>query len=472
MAYYYIKSGGTATVDAGRYATAQTGSFTTLGAANYYPSIEDIMTAYNAGVTEPVSGDTIVISDAHSETLSAARNIVAVTTAGNAAYLTFISVDDANCDTYAAATTAQIALAASLTVAQSRFYGIFFDVQTNAALLLTSVAEALTTFKDCYFDHTTGNDDFLMSLGASDSQLYINDCTHRTSGTATLAKLVTNSQENSVHIDNLTLVTGTGTWSTSGYIGGNAGTVTRISNSDLSPITNLLGNYGSLVGHNLIDVELNNCKINSSLTYGTATPATNTYRVAAFNCTDSTNDNPNQFHIEKSSGIISSVIEDGTSLVVRTDGTPMSMEAAGEYMAIKAVTNTNCGHYAPLVFNLHSKYSELSGTNQTIRIYLASSAALNASTDEILIKASYRDGTNPEQINTVLSTADFTPFSTGTTLTADEVSTWTNSGALSKYYIDLDTSGDVGMDCIPSVTVSIARSSATTIYFDSEYDLV
>ena len=40
MAYYYVKNGGTATGDAGRYATQQTGSFATLGAANYYNNIE------------------------------------------------------------------------------------------------------------------------------------------------------------------------------------------------------------------------------------------------------------------------------------------------------------------------------------------------------------------------------------------------------------------------------------------------
>ena len=45
MAYYYVKNGGTATGDAGRYATQQTGSFATLGTANYY---NDIITAIAA----------------------------------------------------------------------------------------------------------------------------------------------------------------------------------------------------------------------------------------------------------------------------------------------------------------------------------------------------------------------------------------------------------------------------------------
>ena len=39
MAFYYVKNGGTAIGDAGRYATKQTGSFAGLGAANYYGAI-------------------------------------------------------------------------------------------------------------------------------------------------------------------------------------------------------------------------------------------------------------------------------------------------------------------------------------------------------------------------------------------------------------------------------------------------
>lgn len=66
MADYIVKFGGTATLDAGRYSTPQTGSFATLGAANYY---NDIASAIAAS-TPPVSGDRILISDLSVDTAS------------------------------------------------------------------------------------------------------------------------------------------------------------------------------------------------------------------------------------------------------------------------------------------------------------------------------------------------------------------------------------------------------------------
>ena len=64
--FYYVKSGGTANTssDDGRVATTRsTGSFATKGAANYWDSILDAITA----TTAPVSGDLIMCSDAHAK---------------------------------------------------------------------------------------------------------------------------------------------------------------------------------------------------------------------------------------------------------------------------------------------------------------------------------------------------------------------------------------------------------------------
>ena len=59
MADYIVKSNGTATLDAGRYTTPQTGSFDTLGVSNYYVSIS----AAEAATTTPVAGDRVLFSD-------------------------------------------------------------------------------------------------------------------------------------------------------------------------------------------------------------------------------------------------------------------------------------------------------------------------------------------------------------------------------------------------------------------------
>ena len=61
MAYYYVKSGGTATGDDGRYASQQTGSFAALGASGYYDNISAAIVA----TTPPILGDFINPSDLH-----------------------------------------------------------------------------------------------------------------------------------------------------------------------------------------------------------------------------------------------------------------------------------------------------------------------------------------------------------------------------------------------------------------------
>ncbi len=48
--YYYFKNGGTATGDAGRYTTQQTGSFTTLGSSNYYNDLNAALSIIDTAV--------------------------------------------------------------------------------------------------------------------------------------------------------------------------------------------------------------------------------------------------------------------------------------------------------------------------------------------------------------------------------------------------------------------------------------
>ena len=74
----------------------------------------------------------------------------------------------------------------------------------------------------------------------------------------------------------------------------------------------------------------------------------------------------------------------------------------------------------------------------------------------------YPDGTNKQTYNSATSakvisgTNTVDPLATsGTTLSTDSVSTWT-SGLTYKYYVDVDTSGDAGADCMPMIFVFVA----------------
>lgn len=91
MAFYYVKSGGTATGDAGRSATQLTGTFAAMGAANYYNNIDVVFNA----TTLPVDGDYVCCSSAHAFTQGSSYSIGLI-----GANVNFISVDDANAEQY------------------------------------------------------------------------------------------------------------------------------------------------------------------------------------------------------------------------------------------------------------------------------------------------------------------------------------------------------------------------------------
>jgi hypothetical protein len=65
-------------------------------------------------------------------------------------------------------------------------------------------------------------------------------------------------------------------------------------------------------------------------------------------------------------------------------------------------------------------------------------------------------------------------MASGTTLTTDSGSDWRDgAGALAghnEYIIDVATSGNVGADCVPVVSISVTKAN-TTIYLASQYEL-
>ena len=136
--FYYVKSGGTATGNAGRVATTRsTGSFAAKGASAYYDNIDDAFSA----TTIPTSGDFVMCSSLHDKIFTASNFILI------APNVTLISVDDANCDVYKkgakeSATNGGSSLnttVESLSQRQVRILGIEFAQDLNFILRGTSV---------------------------------------------------------------------------------------------------------------------------------------------------------------------------------------------------------------------------------------------------------------------------------------------------------------------------------------------
>jgi hypothetical protein len=89
MSYYYIKSGGTATGTAGKYASQKSGSWATAfgGVSEYYGSIIAAVTA-----SAPSSGDVLCLSSAHDYTNSGSSS----TTTGSANNVAVVCVSDSD----------------------------------------------------------------------------------------------------------------------------------------------------------------------------------------------------------------------------------------------------------------------------------------------------------------------------------------------------------------------------------------
>lgn len=65
MAFYYVKSGGTATGDAGIAAIERTGSFSSMGASAYYDNIKDVLNKL-VPTTDIAAGDYVYVASDHS----------------------------------------------------------------------------------------------------------------------------------------------------------------------------------------------------------------------------------------------------------------------------------------------------------------------------------------------------------------------------------------------------------------------
>ena len=143
MAFYYVKTGGTATGDAGRYASKQTGSFAGLGAANYYATI----TAALAATTAPVAGDYIVCSHLYDfDNGSGQIGNTFPTGAG----VTCMSVDDTAIDSYLAGAKEQTN-GIILNIGTVKYVGFIHD--TGNAISVSSNSH--TTYENCTLELTT-----------------------------------------------------------------------------------------------------------------------------------------------------------------------------------------------------------------------------------------------------------------------------------------------------------------------------
>jgi len=438
MAYFYVKSGLTGTGDQGRYASQQTGAFpTTTG------GYDNIVAAFGA-TTPPAHGDFICVSDSHSHSYSANSTYTAPDNAGVG--VTIMSVSDTNCDTY------------SRGAAESSSDG--FDISLDGYLKILGLDFAVGDDLIC-----SGQQDVILydctstisaigdrTLNVSDAPVRCINCTFNFN--AVNAGAINLGGSGDLSFINCTFATDSSYASEviqmSGFEGSRASFVgcdfSGLSSSYLISSTGLAStNYPKLY-------TLKNCKIPSLTDWISTAPANLGHEIIVTGTSSTSGPQEYQYCYINGSGRA----EDDTA-IYRTGSTAFP---GGQKISLKVTTVTDTSEVRPFVFDLPTRYADLSSAStDTVTVYFLSADSLDDS--DIFCSITYPDGTNEHTPNNFLSVTDaFDPFRSAGSLTTNTES-WNGYTSQNRYEISLDTSVDAGAECVPIIRVYVTKASAT-----------
>lgn len=459
MAYYYVKTGGTATGDAGRYATQQTGSFAGLGAAGYYPDIS----AAVAATTAPAGGDFILVSNLSDSTASGHISYSAIGELAD--YVTTASVDDTAIDQFLKGAKETTGNPFDLSTGSARVHIVGMDITVRDDVY-TSAAGGSFYIDDCTVTLTgTGSQ---IDVSASRTKNLSNNTTYIFQNGQTSAAVFIDSEGSIFDMTGGAIVAGSGTLNNLLGTGSTGQVVARLSGVDISDVTGyiLAGAGNSQTSDFTVDVELRGCAISPSITgFVEEDFSRYSHRFLATNCAATSAAAEYQYYLKTWAG----EVEDDTQ-IYRNESIAFP---SGAKASQKATTLADVGLGKPLVFTSGTRYANLAQAgSDTIRIYFVSTTALTDT--EVWAEVNYPDGTNQHVYNQASNrAADI--LSAGTAHTTDTGSTWKNGAAdlvgYNEYYMDIDTSGDAGADCAPDIRIHITKPSVT-IYFDTSINLV
>ena len=463
MAYFYVKNSlGTRTTGGGL--TQQTGSFATLGAASVYATIAAAITD---GAT---AGDYILCSDLHDfDSVSTLITYSGPTTG----WVALISVDDANCDQYKAGAKERTTSGTAADIDISGLvaaWGMEFTVVDD---FKTIGSGSQFRGHDCVIGPFGANNGIRVGLDGQKFELY--DCrvlAGHPSARLYLAEYAgvfrmfggSFARDGVGTLNSLT----SGGWT-------NGGSTMALYGVDLSGVGSyLFDNIGAnFTSDDLVVIIMDLCQLSSAVDTGDlyfdedfAKPLND---IQITRCSSSSSDAEHRYYRKDYGG----VINDDTAFY--RDGST-AFEDSAQKVSIKIVTDTDNSLFAPLAFDFPTVFAALSAAStDTLRLYILSADTLTD--NDIWAEAIYPDGTTKNVGNVATSngnaiTGSFVvdPLSTGTTLTTN-TEAWTGRTTENRYQIDIDTSGDVGADCVPLIRLYVAKASST-IYVDTTVDVV
>lgn len=456
MAFYYIKSGGTATGDAGRYGSQQTGSFAALGAANYYDNIKAAMSA----TTPPVSGDIGFCSHLHSHTYTA-NNSYTGTTLGE--FIHWVSVSDTSIDSYLAGSSEVASDGFDLSfTGRNSFTGI--DLMSGDDVDITSQnTQVIVTNGSIGVDG--GND--IIRIAGDGAGLVLNN-----------SALVCKGSSASVDMSNASYLEMNGgvVVTDDRFLFSNwdsGGAKVKLCGTDLTQVSSYIVRFvgGSPTTDDLIDIQLIGCNMNPTGSGLVEEEFTNlSHRFTAFNSSKTSAGAEYQFFVRTMQG---DAVDESDSGIHRAESTPFP---SGARVSIKATTKAEVSKFNPLIIDLPSVFAAFSsGVTDTIRVYFAVINTTSLTDTNAWVELIYPDGTVKQQYN-LISNRNADILAAGTSHTDDSgASTWKNGGVdlvgYNEYRMDIDTSSDAGSDGVPIVRIHIAEPSID-VYIDTTVDVV
>jgi len=455
MAIYYVKSGGTATGDAGRETTARTGAFES--AANNYDSFEDVM---SVPTTAMVGLDEIRCSDLHNKEYGASTtiNFPSVADAVN-----IYSVDDANQDQFKAGANDGLH---DLIIWQGSAYCRGVGVSTDSSFTVSSSGSAVY-MEDGVIVLETSSD--FIRLGSDGCTLTCVNMIFDFQSTGQRLRAIGGSTAIIIGGE----VSGpsvTDVWAGDFSSGGAEVVMIGV---DLSAATDfILGQVGSSpVSADAINFRITGCQVNASLTgFVEEVFSSPNHYFLATNCAATSAAAEFQFFQRTWAGDVEDQDDTG---IHRDESTAFP---SGEKVSMKVTTVAACTPQRDLVFDLPARFAELStASTDTIRIFFAVVNTTTLTDQDVWAELIYPDGTN-KHIYNYLSNRNTDPFAAGTTHTDDSGSSTWKDGVSdltghNEYRMDLDTSGDVGADSVPIIRIH-AGIASQTIYFDTSVGVV
>src|SRR3990167_644579 len=454
MAYFYVKSGGTATDDAGRETTMRTGAFEAN--ANNFPNVQAVFATTGTAVA---AGDFILCSD-----LSAHAYAASVTygTAGLLWAVYVVSVDDANQEQYKAGAIEDLDGAGTYdlnisgyVVIEGLIIRVGDDIQPNI--------DSGVLFRHCTITMTNNLNTIGVGVAFDANVSFENTTISWTSGTTGPA--ITSRRGGITHMYGGTLDGGSGTIDSLFNNTSDGGGTGIFENVDMTDVTKIITGNGAGLDDNFY-VVVKKCALNGSVTFADETFIKDgQYLLVMESCSGAGREY--QFFQRTNGGDV----QDNTTIY--RDESEAFPSATKVRLKCTAVAATSIA--SPLYFDFPTQKIDLSSAStDTIRIYFASTTALTNT--NCWAEVYYPDGTNTHVSNLATNRASDI-LAAGTAHTDDSGSSTWKDGAgdlagYNEYRMDIATSGDVGAaNSVPVIRVYLAAASAV-VYFDTTIGVV